>query len=164
VDAVNNEQPDALRIDVTFGSGIRPLEDRLKPIMDGNADITVATPTYAQSRFRDNAVLQLPGLFRDQIESIRAYKALVDAGVLSGYQDLFVLGAFLSLGESIHSRKPTATLSDLRGQNIRVNSDIEAITLRRFGANPVILPITQTMDGLGQGTIDGVTIPTPRRP
>lgn len=161
VDAVNNEQDGALRIDVTFGTGIRPLEDRLKPIMDGSADITIATPTYAQARFRDNAVLQLPGLFRDQIESIRVYKALVEAGAMSGYQDLFVLGTFLSLGESIHSRKPTATLSDLRGQNIRVNSEIEAITLRRFGANPVILPITQTMDGLGQGTIDGVTIPTP---
>jgi TRAP-type C4-dicarboxylate transport system substrate-binding protein len=161
VEAINNDSAQIVRIDVTFNPAIRPLEDQFKPIMGGDFDITIVTPGYVPARFKDTEVLQLPGLFHDQLESIRAYEALVDANELPGYQDLYVLGAFLSLGESIHSRKPTAQLADLRGQNIRVNNEIEAATLRKFGANPVFLPITQTMDGLGKGTVDGVAIPTP---
>lgn len=160
VDAINNDRDDSVRVNVTFGTGIRPLEDQLKPILEGSADITTITPTYAPTRFRNNAVLQLPGLFASQLEGMRVYKELVDSDVLDGYQDLFPLGTFLSLGESIHSRKPTTQLADLRGQNIRVNNDIEALVLKRLGANPVFLPINQTMDGLGQGTVDAVTLPT----
>ena len=64
----------------------------------------------------------------------------------------------MSDGESIHSRKPIATIADLKGQTIRVNNEIEAKTLRKLGAIPVLLPLNKTMDALGQGKIDGATV------
>ena len=112
---------------------------------------------------RRNVSLTLPSWNCLDFSATNARRAciftrLVEAGALEGYQPFFVVGAFVTDGESIHSRKPIATIADLKGQKIRVNNEIEAKSLRKLGAIPVLLPLNQTMDALSQGKIDGVTV------
>ncbi len=88
------------------------------------------------------------------------FARLAAAGALEGYRKFFVVGAFVTEGESIHSRKPIATLADLKGQRIRVNNRVEAETLRKLGAVPSLVPINRAMEALSQDKLDGVTVPT----
>jgi TRAP-type transport system periplasmic protein len=61
--------------------------------------------------------------------------------------------------ESIHSRKPIATLEDLKGLTIRTNNETEAATLQKLGAIPVLLAINQTTDAINRNKIDAATFP-----
>lgn len=160
VDAVNADGADLVRVKVYFSGAISPsLADQPKLVLDGTADLAVVVPGYTPQIFPDSSVMELPGLFRDQREASLVFTSLVASGAFEGYKDFFVVGAYVSDGESIHSRKPTARLADLKGQTIRVDNRIEGDALRRLGADPRLLPLNRTMDALSQGELDGVTVP-----
>ena len=162
VDAVNADGGDLVQIKVYFSGAISPVQAQQPQLVrDGIADLANVAPGYSPRQFPDTAVLELPGLFRDQREASLIFTQLIEAGALKGYTDFFVIGAFVSAGESIHSRKPIARLADLKGLTIRVNNEIEAATLRKFGAVPRLLPLNRTMEALSKGEIDGVTVPPP---
>lgn len=157
VEAINNDGSDLVRIEVVFDR--IQLSDATQ-VHDGRTDIAALPAAGLPKGFLDRALFQLPGLFRDQTEASRIFTGLIESGALNGLGEYVVLDAFISAGENIHSRKPITTLDDLRGQPIRVNNDIEAATLKKFGALPLILPVNETMEGLVQGKVTGATIPT----
>lgn len=160
IDAINSEAADQVRVDVSFGTGTSTvMADQAKMILDGTVDIGDIPVEESAARFPDRDVLQLPGLFKDQIEGNRVYTRLVASGALTGYSDFIILGAFMSGNEIIHSRQPVTILDALNGQSIRVNDDIEAAALRKLGAKPLRLPLNQTMERLAAGTVDAVTVP-----
>ncbi len=160
VDLVNNAGKGLVEIKIYFSGAIsKDLVEQPKLVNDGAADMAIVVPGLLAQQFPDSAVMELPGLFHDEREASHVFTRLVEAGALQGYKDFYVVGAFTSSGESIHSRKPIATLADLKGQTIRVNNSIEGATLKKLGAFPVLLPLNRTMDALGQNKIDGVTVP-----
>ncbi len=162
VDAVNAEGAGLVQIKVYFSGAISPVQSQQPQLVrDGIADLANVAPGYSPQLFPDTAVLELPGLFRDQREASLVFTRLIEAGALKGYRDFFVVGAFVSAGESIHSLKPIARLADLKGQTIRVNNEIEAVTLRKLGAVPRLLPLNRTMEELSKGELDGATVPPP---
>lgn len=160
VDAVNADAGGLVQIDVYFSGAISPdpaLQAQL--VADGTADLAIALPDFTPDVFPDTAVMELPGLFKNEREGSYVFTRLVEAGMLKGYPNFFVVGAFLSQGESIHSRKPIRTLEDLKGQTIRTSTRIHAETLQKLGAIPVQLPINHTTAALAEGKIDGATFP-----
>lgn len=160
VDVVNSEGKGLVAIKVYFSGAIsNRLIEQPKLVLDGKADLAEVVPGYLPKSFPDSEVMALPGLFRNGREASRVFTRLVKAGELRGFGKFFTVGAFVSDGEIIDSRKPVRALADLKGQTIRVNNQIEAEALRRFGAVPFLLPINKTMDALGQGKIDGATVP-----
>ncbi len=160
VRAVNAERSDLIQIAVYFSGAISPAQDEQIQLVTGEgADLALVVPSSSPQRFADTAVMEMPGLFRDEFEASRIYRQLTQAGALEGYEKLLVLNSVVSAGESIHSRKPISRLDESKGQKIRVNNSIEADALRAFGALPIKLPLNRTMDALGAGNIDGVTVP-----
>jgi TRAP-type C4-dicarboxylate transport system substrate-binding protein len=160
VDAVNAEGKGLIEITVYFSGAISPVLDRQDDLVaTDTADLAQVTTSYSPDRFSDTAVMELPGLFRNEFDASRVFTRLSRAGGLAGYGDFLVLNAFVSAGENIHSRKPIVRLDDLKGQRIRVNNDIEAETLDTLGAIAVKLPLNRTMDALGAGSLDGATVP-----
>lgn len=160
VDAVNAEGAGLVEVKVYFSGAISPVQsEQSQLVREGVADIANVAPGYSPRLFPDTSAVELPGLFRNQLEASLVFTRLADAGALEGYKDFFVVGAFVTAGESIHSRKPITSLADLKGQKIRVNNEIEAATLKKLGAVPLLLPLNRTMDALSKGEIDGVTIP-----
>lgn len=160
VDAVNADAEHLIQIDVYFSGAISPdpaVQARL--VADGAADFALAVPDFTPDEFPDTAVMELPGLFNNEREGTYVFTRLVEAGMLKGYMNFFVVGAFLSQGESIHSRKPIPTLEYLKGQTIRTSTRIHAETLQKLGAIPVRLPINRATAALAEGKIDGATFP-----
>jgi len=160
VEAVNSEGKDLIEIEVFFSGAISQVQTQQNQLIaDGTADMAVVVAGYQPEQFPDSAVMELPGLFRDEQEASQVYTRLIEAGRLEGYKDYFLINAFVSAGESIHSRKQINSLADLQGQTIRTNNKIETSTLQRLGAIPVVIPINRTTDAISQGKIDGATVP-----
>lgn len=159
VDAVNAEAGGLVTIQVYFSGAIsasQPEQPNL--VLSGAADMALIVPGRTPDAFPDSFVFALPNLFRDDEEASLVFTRLVESNALQGYSRFFVIGAHVSIAENFHSRKPIATISDLKGQKLRVNNKVQADILNRLGAVPVVLPLNQTMDSLSDGTIDGVVV------
>ena len=159
VDAVNTEGVGLLVIDVYADGALgRALAEQPRLVLDGTADIAFVVPGQTPYRFPDNKLLELPGLFHDLREGTLVYTRLVAAGKLRGYENMFVVGAYTTGLNFIHSRKPIDSLQALKGQKIRANNQIEAAVLERLGATPTVLPVPQIADTIRKGGIDGAAL------
>jgi TRAP-type C4-dicarboxylate transport system substrate-binding protein len=159
VEAVNAEAEGLLRIDVGLSGilGKNPAQ-QLQLVLDGTADLAFVVPGYTAERFPDNAVIELPGLFRGIREATLVYTSLIAAEALRGYDELFVIGAFASEPETIHTRPPAASLQDLRGMRIRANNPVQGAALAALGMVPVEMPINQAASAISSGKLDGAMV------
>jgi TRAP-type C4-dicarboxylate transport system substrate-binding protein len=160
VEAVNAEARGLLEIQ-TYFSGALGKEVARQPliVLDGTADIAYVVPGITPQLFPDNAIIEMPGLFRDKYESSVVFTRLTAANALEGYENYFVIGAFTTDPETIHSRAPITSLNDLKGKKIRVNNPRQAAALQRFGATPILMPVNQIAEAISSGAIDGATVP-----
>jgi TRAP-type transport system periplasmic protein len=157
-DAVNLAGHGAVEVAVyTSGALERNYKQQLNLVRSGGADIAWVHPGLTPGLFPDNSVMELPGLFRDAHEATEVFTRFAASGLLRGYEDLVVVGAFGSAPLTVHARTPVATLSDLRGKRIRSGSLTEGVVLKALGMEPDYIPINQTSDALNRGAIDGAS-------
>jgi TRAP-type C4-dicarboxylate transport system substrate-binding protein len=156
VDAVNADEQGGVIIE-TYPGGVlgKDPSQQAQLLRDGTADIAYVVLGAAASQFRDHAVMELPGLFRDMREATWVNTRVMASGILDGYDDFFVIASLATEPESIHTRVPITSLADLQGKRIRANNPIEASALALLGMSPVVLPIVKTPEAISRGTIDG---------
>jgi TRAP-type C4-dicarboxylate transport system substrate-binding protein len=160
VDAVNAEGKDVVQIEVFLSGTLGRVQKELPQlVLDGGADIAFIVPGQNPERFRDNGAIELPGLFADVHQSTFAFTRMIAADMLAGYKDFFVIGAFATEPESVHTRKTLATLADLKGQKIRTNSLTESAGLAKLGVLPVVIAFNDTSPAISSGVIDGAMVP-----
>jgi len=156
VDAVNAEGIGLVHVETYLSGAISGVEKQQPQIVsDDVADLAFIVPGSTADRFHDTSVLQLPGLFHGSREANFVFTSLVRAGLLSGYEDFHVVGAFVTGSVNIHSRKVITSIADLKGLTIRINNPTHADLLQRFGAIPVILAMNKTTEAMISGRIDG---------
>jgi TRAP-type C4-dicarboxylate transport system substrate-binding protein len=160
VDAVNSEAKGLLEIEVFFRGALgKAPAQQPQLVRDGVADLAFIVPGYTADQFPDNAAIELPGLFRDQQEASLVYTRMIAANALRGYEDFIVVTAFTVEPHSIHTRRPIASLDDLKGLKIRVNNPTEAATFEKLGMQGIVMPVNQIADAIGSGAIDGAALP-----
>ena len=159
VDSVNAEAGGLLQIDVSVSGalGKNPTQ-QLQLVLDGTADLAFVVPGYTPERFPDNEVIELPGLFKNMREATLVYTGLIAANALRGYDDLFVVGAFATEPETIHTRPPAASLQELAGLRIRANNPMQGAALAGLGMVPVEMPINQASSAISSGNLDGAMV------
>jgi TRAP-type C4-dicarboxylate transport system substrate-binding protein len=160
VDAVNKEGKGLVEIQMYFSGSISNVQaDQPQLVTDGTADLALIVPGRTPQKFSDTAVMELPQLYRDQREASLVFTWLTETGALRGYENFFVVGAFVADSESIHTRKPVASNGDLKGLTIRVNNRTQAKLLEKLGAVPTLLAINQTTEAISTDKLDGATFP-----
>jgi TRAP-type C4-dicarboxylate transport system substrate-binding protein len=160
VDSVNAAAKGLLEIEVfTSGSLGKSYPGQLQLVLDGVADIAFVNPALTPARFPDDAVFELPGLFRDAREASFVYTRLLAAGALRGYEDFFVVGSLDGGPQSIHVRPPISSLKDLQGKKIRTSNQTEAAVLNALGMAAEVMPLNRTAEAISRGAIDGTTAP-----
>jgi len=162
VEAVNAEAKGAVEIEI-YSSGElgKDLTQQPRLVLDGIADLAFIIPGYLPELFTDNAVIELPGLFRDMREATFTYTHLIAAGALAGYEDFFTVAAFATDPQTLHTRPPVGALAELRGLRIRVNNAMAAAALARFGVTPFVMPINQAAEAISAGKLDGTMAQIP---
>ena len=134
------------------------LTTQLALVESGAADAAFVIPGFTPSRFPDNFVFGIPGLFRDVTEASVVFSRTVRSGALAGYGDFFVIGAFCTEPFSLHTRKKLTTLDDLRGMKLRAANGADEAMLRQLGADARIVPGDQILAAIESGAIDGTTL------
>jgi len=156
VDAVNADPRGGVQIEVYPGGALgKDSTQQAQLVRDGVADMAYVVLGTAADQFKDHAVVELPGLFRDMREATLVNTRLVDSEIMQGYENFFVVASLATEPEGIHTRVPIASLQDLRGKRIRANNPVEAAALARLGMSAVVLPIGKTAEAISRGTIDG---------
>jgi TRAP-type C4-dicarboxylate transport system substrate-binding protein len=159
VDAVNAEAKGVIEIEPYTGGKLgSQLAQQAQMVRDGVADIAFASPNLTADKFPDDAVMQIPGLFKNTREATITYTRLAISGALDGYGDFLVLGAIGNLPAVINSRPPIASLEDLKGKRVRVTSTIEGLVLQTFGMIPMQMPINEVSSAISSGAMDACTV------
>jgi TRAP-type C4-dicarboxylate transport system substrate-binding protein len=78
IEAANAEAKGVLAIDVYFSGTLgKDLSKQAQIVLDGAADMAAVIPTSMPERFADNAIVELPGLYRDFREATLVFSGLV---------------------------------------------------------------------------------------
>jgi TRAP-type C4-dicarboxylate transport system substrate-binding protein len=159
VDAVNRDGAGLVQIDsFTNGALGRNLPNQPQLVLDGVADMAFMIPGTSPGRFPDNGVIELPGIFRDLQEATAVYTRLLLSNSLRGYEQYVPIIGMGTPPFSIHTRPAIKDLASLKGFKIRTTNATDGETLRALGMVPVLLPVNETAEAIGRGTVDGTTI------
>jgi TRAP-type C4-dicarboxylate transport system substrate-binding protein len=127
--------------------------------VDNVAEIASILPGYTPERFHDNTIVELPGLFESPREASVVYTQLVASGTITGYEEYFVIAALMSPPINIQSRRPIASIEDLKGLAVRINDTTEAAVFEELGMRPVPMAINLTLEAISNGELGSATVP-----
>jgi TRAP-type C4-dicarboxylate transport system substrate-binding protein len=161
-DKVNDEAKGVVEIEFFMNGALgRDPRQQAQLVLDGVADMTFVIPGATPGRFPDSSVMELPGYF-DTLEACsRGFSALVgdgQNGKIADYADYFVIGAFTPDPFMFQSHVKITGLADLKNKKFRVSNQTQAEVLKQLGAVPLLIPVTEVVEAIGRGTIDGAGI------
>jgi TRAP-type transport system periplasmic protein len=129
-------------------------------VKTGVADIAFIFPSMTAGRFPRTSAFDLPFLFTSSTQTTRVAYELFDRYLADDYKDYKVLWLYASdTGQIYSATRPVKTLEDLKGMKMRTPSATMSDALKRLGANPVGLPITELQMALDKHVIDGALTP-----
>jgi TRAP-type transport system periplasmic protein len=151
-----------LRIKPFWGGSLLSSDQSVIEIRHGVADIGLITPIYMRGGMHaSRAQAGFYGGVRSMEDQIAIFKCLarefpVFGEELRGLRVLALQGGN-SPGVLTRSR-PVRSLADLQGMRLRAQSESIDV-LRRLGADPVDMPMSEVYSALAKGVIDGVVAP-----
>lgn len=157
MEAVQADVGDAVRMQPFWGGtlGKSPVK-QFELVQNGVADVTWVLPSYTAGQFPEMSLFELPFLFRTAEEASIVGWKLHEAGLLTGFDGVHVIGIFATEPNALFMEDPIAGLEDLSGKKIRSAGAIQAKWLEEFGASPQALSSAEYNEALNRGTIDGV--------
>jgi TRAP-type C4-dicarboxylate transport system substrate-binding protein len=128
-----------------------------KMLQDGVADIVWVIPSYTPGVYLDDDVFELPNIIQNSTEGSVAAWRLLKKGMLRGYDQYHMIGLFTTSPYTIHTNVPIKKADDLKGKKIRAVGAMSTETIKTIGAVPEGLPVTQVVEAMSRGVIDGTT-------
>ena len=158
VEKVNRESGGTLEIQ-TFPNGALGRNPGLqtKMLQDGVADIAWVIPSYTPGVYLDDDVFELPNVIQDSTSGSVAAWRLLQKNMLRGYDQYYMIGLFVSSPYTFHTNYPVRKPEDLQGKKIRVVGTISTESVKALGAVPEGMPVTQVVEAMSRGVIDGTT-------
>ncbi|MEM7302903.1 MAG: TRAP transporter substrate-binding protein [Pseudomonadota bacterium] len=127
---------------------------------DGIVDLVWTVVGYTPGRFPRTEVFELPFMMTNAGAASRAYWQMFEKHMAdTEFKDLKIIGTWVHGPGLFHSKKPIASVSDLRGVKIRGGSRTVNSLLVELGATPVGMPVPAVPEALSKGVIDATTIP-----
>ena len=151
-----------LRIQPYWSGSVLSSEHSMTEIRHGVVDIGLITPIYARGGAH---LIRVQAAFYAGLTTIPQQVALyrcmagVDAQFgreLAGLKVLAVQGG--NLPGIVTRNRAVRTLADLEGLRLRAPAELLEV-LRRFGADPVEMPMGEVYSALAKGVLDGVVAP-----
>lgn len=129
---------------------------QLKLVEDGVADITQVVASYTPGRFPDLSVFELPFLAKNNVEGSIAAWRMYEAGHLSGFDDLHMIGFLESGPYGLHGTFPITDLDSVSGKKIRAAGPVFGATVEALGGVPVgNVTAPEIAESVSRGLLDG---------
>jgi TRAP-type C4-dicarboxylate transport system substrate-binding protein len=151
-----------LRIRPYWSSAVLSSEHSMTEIRHGVVDLGLITPIYARGGAH---LIHVQAAYYAGLSTIPQQVALYRcmeradpqfARELAGLVVLAVQGG--NLPGIVTRTRPVDSLEDLRGLRLRAPAELLEV-LRRFGADPVDMPMGEVYSALAKGVLDGVVAP-----
>ena len=151
-----------LRVQPYWSGSVLSSEHSMTEIRHGVVDVGLITPIYARGGAH---LIHVQAAFYAGLTSIPQqvglYRCLERADPqfgreLDGLQVLAVQGG--NLPGIVTRNRAVHTLADLQGLRLRAPAELLEV-LRRFGADPVDMPMGEVYSALAKGVLDGVVAP-----
>jgi TRAP-type transport system periplasmic protein len=149
-----------LKVELYPASQLGPIPSMVDGVTIGTIEAFItATSFLSQIDPRFN-VFDVPGLFGDQDQTRRMLRNADLRQRASGFgqaRGLQSVSLFMHSPNSLLARKAVRTVDDLKGVKIRtLGTPLQIEPMKRIGAIPVPMPLSEVMPALQTGTIDGV--------
>ena len=132
--------------------------DVVEGILLGTIDLGQPAAAVVANRVPEINVLEMPFLFRDVNHFEKVWQGPVADKVaeLAAAKGLRMLGMYTSGERHIMTKKPVASIADLKGMKIRtVENPIHVATFKAFGANATAISYSELYGALQTGVVDG---------
>jgi TRAP-type C4-dicarboxylate transport system substrate-binding protein len=131
-------------------------------VIKGQVDLAYATYGYQPDRFAPYLIAELPQLGETAVHNgvalwriHRKYYAS-----LPFHQEVHLIGVMThGPGLMHHTKKPILVPDDLKGQKIRVGTDVSRLIVQHFGGVVITQPAPKSYEILSQGIADGIFFP-----
>ncbi len=140
------------------GNTLTPAAQTYDSVVTGIADIGFSVFGYTSGKFPLMEVIDLPLGYKSgsqATELINAFYAKFQPKELDDVKVLYLHGHGPGL---LHSKKPVATLDDLKGVKVRATG-VTAKIVTAFGGAPVGITMPETYESLRSGVVEGVMCP-----
>jgi TRAP-type C4-dicarboxylate transport system substrate-binding protein len=136
------------------GSAAKP-QEVIDAVTAGVVDIGWSITAYNPGRFNAAGVSELPIMTENPAEGSAGMAALLDAGLLDGFQEVKVLGVGTTDIGRLHHGKAVENLAAFKGAKVRAAGRVLSAMVEKIGAVPVGMPITSVAESITKGVIDG---------
>lgn len=142
-------------IDTFPGGTLLGAKNIMDGVIAGTADIGNLCMAYQPGRFVVTNATSLPlGLPNARVASL-ALLDLYNKYKPASFAKVKVLTMFTNPPSNIMSKKAVRTLDDLKGLNLRASGGAAQI-LKAWGANQVGMPMSETVEALQKGVVEGL--------
>lgn len=129
-------------------------------IQTGITDIGFVLPEYIPGRFPRSSVFEMPYIFNSAAHVTQVVYDIYKEYLAEDYKDFKVLWFLSAPLTQLHTVDEAVTsVEDFKGRKIRSGSATETEGLKRLGANPIGMPISEISIALQKGVVDGVFTP-----
>lgn len=125
----------------------------------GTIECFVTASSFLTSLDPRFEVFDVPGVLDSTAHAAKVFADAEARKLVFGFgggRGLESISAFMHSPQNLVTRKPVKTLADLNGQKIRVlSTPIQIEPMKKLGAAPVPMPLSEVMPALQNGAIDG---------
>jgi C4-dicarboxylate-binding protein DctP len=148
-----------IKVDLYPASQLGAIPRMVEGTAMGTIECFVTASSFLTSLDPRFEIFDVPGLLTDTAHSAKVFKDAELRKMVFGYggtRGLESISLFMHSPQNVVTRKPIRTLADFEGQKIRVlSTPIQIEPMKKLGAAPIPMPLSEVMPALQNGAIDG---------
>jgi len=148
-----------IKVDLYPASQLGAIPRMVEGTALGTIECFVTATSFLTSLDPKFEILDVPGVL---VDTAHAQRVFADSELrpqllaMGGGKGLQSISVFMHSPQHIVSRKPIRTLADFSSQKVRVlSTPMQIEPLKKLGATPVPMPLSEVMPALQNGAIDG---------
>ncbi|MFL2502308.1 MAG: TRAP transporter substrate-binding protein DctP [Luminiphilus sp.] len=155
-DAVQAETGNAVTIVEYWGGSLgKSPAKQFELVKSGVLDIAWILPGYTPGQFPEMGLFELPFLFDTALEAATVGWQLHDAGLLTGFDGVRLIGFFSTAPNGLFMRRSIDTPLEMNGYKIRAVGAIHSDWLNTLGAAAQTMSAIDMNQALGRDIVDG---------
>jgi TRAP-type C4-dicarboxylate transport system substrate-binding protein len=124
-------------------------------VKNGVADLTWVLPGYTPGQFKELQIIELPFMLQNAMEASLVGWRLYEAGMLTGFDQVHLIGAWAAQPNTLFLREPIKSLSDLKQRKISASGAVGGKWIASIGAISQTVSAPKMTIMLNRKTIDG---------
>ncbi|VFR32474.1 TRAP-type C4-dicarboxylate transport system, periplasmic component [plant metagenome] len=158
--AVEARADGRIKVDLFPASQLGAIPRMVEGVALGTIECFVTATSFLTNLDTRFQVFDMPGVLDDTAHAVRVFSRPEVRSLVGGFgngKGMVPLAMFMHSPQTVVARRPIQRIADFQGLKIRVlSSPLQVEPLRKVGASPVPMPLSEVMPALQNGAIDGV--------